>query len=374
MISQAVKTDDPKSGKNSRYVYRHGIVLADDFVKSAMEKSVLPLDGAYIIRLKKPLPCVFITFGYGGIMLPDNGLCVIGDSWNQPNKEESFALHRLMQALDPDYKYKIKSNWVLVDMKETDARVIRRPTEREIATMKKTPTQMKMSESAVYKAIKRIQRRKTTSGADIPDGHEGDSDRDPIDVLFDEMAIREKKNEKARLARLAPWPDTEFGRQMHKEEMERKRLKETAAADDPTADIRPPARKRGRPPGRRLDKKSSGATARTVSAARPAAAPPLQPYEDLFGENSEGEGRATSQEAAIVQMRRTAASKTAPRQGPQTEPPGSQPLAAASLARETSDPTFDSDDEEKEKAVLSDVGDCCDEDEDRDHGEIDYGD
>ena len=283
------EAEDAKNGKSTRYVYRHGIVLADDFMKAAMEAGVLPLDGSFIVRLKRPVPCVFITFGYGGMMLPENGgLCVIGDSWNQPTKEESFALHRLMQALDPTNRYKIRSNWVLVDMKETDARVIRRPTDREIVTIKRTPSQMKATETTIYKAIKRIQRRRTTSGADIPDGHEDDSDRDPMEVLLADYTIKEEKYEKSRLARMGPWPDTEIGRMMHKVDMARKRsaptadaaapppptIADTAAATDLGPGLgpgpAPPKKRRGRPPGKKADRTSTAAPSAPLRRRGPA--------------------------------------------------------------------------------------------------------
>lgn len=433
--------EDAKSGKNARYVYRHGIVLADDFMKAAMEAGVLPLDGSFIVRLKRPVPCVFITFGYGGVMLPENGgLCVIGDSWNQPTKEESFALHRLMQALDPTNRYKIRSNWVLVDMKETDARIIRRPTDREIVTIKRTPSQMKATETAIYKAVKRIQRRRTTSGADIPDGHEDDSDRDPLEVLLADYTIKEEKYEKSRLARMGPWPDTEIGRLMHKADMLRKRSAPTdasvVAVDDGEADAVPAAaaaavamaadatvvrasappqkKRRGRPPGKRADKTSTAAPSapprRRVAAAASSgtalfhvgpvgpAGPvgqnrarspsleassivrtrtceaPLQPDEDLFGDNS-SEETETFPGSATARQRPSAASTIFPRPGPRPGSPGPPPPASAIRPTlETSRTTLDSDDCD-ERSVSDDERSIggYDDDDGGEHGEVDYG-
>lgn len=433
MSETAVKDIQVKVGKVARYVYRHGIVIADDFMKMSMEKGVLPLEGSFVYHLKKPVSCSFITFGYGGVTLPDNGLCVVGDTWNQTTPEESFALHRLMHFLDPKFIYKIKSNWILLDMKETDARIIRRPTDREIVTIKKSASQMKNAEPTIYKAIKRIQRRRTTSGADIPDGHEGDSDRDPMEVYFNEMITKEAKYEKDRIARLAPWPDTAIGHLMHKAEVKSKN-KRLRTDEDQSQDLsltgqpqvqalpgQPPLKRRGRPPGKRVDKKNAvsssvlpqdkvqvviGANSLSTSLSEtgiPSTVDPLlekaprKPiYEDLFGDDFCGEEKkqgetAICSESAIVQQRRIAASKRALPQGlPQTLPvpqpsetaipnSGTVPLSSVVSVVSTEDKekfgvededdyskAFNSDGEEKSVRGDDDY-DCCEH-------EIDYGD
>lgn len=368
-------------GKNLRYVYRHGIVIADDFMKSAIGKGPLPLDGAYIIRLKNPVPCVFITFGHNGIMLPDNGLNVIGDSWNAASKEEMFAVHRLMHALDPVGKYKIRSNWILLDMKETDARIIRVPSDREVSTIKKTPALLKAADCAVYKAIKRVQRRKTTSGVEILDGHEGDSDRDPMDVMMEELSMKEEKYEKSRIARLAPWPDTEVGRAMHKMQLK----KEREAASDPQKQLQCPPRKRGRPPGRRIGSTSTSGPSGQEEATTAPAAPQKRPSLDLFADfddekpPSHGEATVICPESAIIRQKRTAAARISqPPQFQQPHPAGQQSEPARSSPGTTVQPLvieknaieeFDDDEFAREEADEAD-----DDDYDNDCGEIDYGD
>lgn len=256
-VKSTVSASIINSSLNARYAYRHGIVVADDLFTRAIQNSVLPLDGAFIFRLRQPVNCVMITYGYGGVLLPDTGLCVIGDAWNQVTKQESFALHRLMTALDPGGKYQIRSNWMLLDMVATEAKIIRRPTDREVALLGKASTRLKESDRALYKIIQRVARRRSTSGVDILDGHENDSDKDPFEVMLDDMIAKEQRYLKARADRLYPWPDNEAGVAMHKLEMRRKR-----ESNDPKMYCTG-KRPRGRPPGKRPSNASqSGATLR----------------------------------------------------------------------------------------------------------------
>jgi hypothetical protein len=200
----------------ARYIYKVGFVVTDDVIQNAAKSGVLPLDGALVIRLKKPVPCVFISYGLGGIALPDMGLCVIGDSWNSVTREERFALSHLMNALDEKHALGLRMQWYLIDMKEADARVLKSPTDMELTKLFKTPSAMKGDDLVKYKLVARISRRRTTAGAEILDGHEGDSDRDPMMVYLDEMIEKEERSEKARKKRLGSFPDTPIGWKMAK--------------------------------------------------------------------------------------------------------------------------------------------------------------
>jgi hypothetical protein len=204
----------PKSVPNfstARYLYKIGVVVADDVIQGAASKGALPLDGALVVRLKKPIPCVFVSFGLNGVVMPDSPLCLVGDSWNSDTKEEKFALCALMNALDSTRRLNLRMQWFLIDMKDADARVIKSPTNEEISRLFRTPSAMKGEDATMYKLITRVARRRTTAGADLPDGHEGDSDMDPMEVYLSDMIEKEEKADKARKKRLGPFPDTEVG-------------------------------------------------------------------------------------------------------------------------------------------------------------------
>lgn len=205
-----------KNGKPLRYIYKRGFIVADDVVRRAMGGGELPMTGAWLFRLRKPVPCVFVSVGHGGIMLPDTGVCVIGETWNAETKDELFSLHRLMSSFDPDFKLKLRSQWMLVDLVAAEGRVLKRPSDIEIARLSTERKDTKDKDLALYKMVTRVQRRRTTSGADLPDGHEDDSDRDPVEMMLEDLAEREKRSEKARLARLGGFPDTPIGRQIAK--------------------------------------------------------------------------------------------------------------------------------------------------------------
>jgi hypothetical protein len=199
-----------------RYIYRLGIVVADDVVERGSDNARLPLEGALVVRLKKPVLCVFISFGLGGICLPGDtgGLCVIGDGWNGIAKEERLALSNMMHALDFENRLALRASWVLIDMKETEARVLRSPTDAELLGLAKRFADMRSDDRARYRTVARIARRRTTAGALAPDDHEDDSDKDPLMVYLQDLSKREEKAEAARKKRLGGFPDTPFGRKM----------------------------------------------------------------------------------------------------------------------------------------------------------------
>ena len=225
-----------------RYAYRNGFVVADDVVKEAFASKTLSLSGSIVIMMKKPAPCVFFSFGCGGILLADTGLCPIGDAWNEPTREEHIATSLLMTELDPEGRLKLRTQWMLMDLKETEGKILRRPSVKELVGMRRASKDLKNKDLAQYKLAARVDRRRTTAGLDVPDGHEYDSDKDPLTVMFDDLAEKEKRAEKARSIRLGKWPDTPIGREMAR--MEKHDFK-----DPSPTEASAPAR-RGRPPGR----------------------------------------------------------------------------------------------------------------------------
>ena len=199
----------------ARYLYKMGVVVTDDVVERASDEGRLPIEGSLIVRLIRPVRCVFISYGLGGISIPDNGgLCVIGDGWNPISKEERLATANMMRALDFENRLSLRASWMLIDLVEARGRVLRSPTDGELVELSRRFANMRSSDRSMYKTIARIARRRTTAGADIPDGHECDSDRDPLMTYIEDMSRREEKAESARKKRLGNFPDTPFGQKM----------------------------------------------------------------------------------------------------------------------------------------------------------------
>lgn len=199
-----------------RYLCRMGVVVADDVVRAATERGPLPLDGALVARLKKPVPSVFFSFGRCGLTMPDAPLTPAGDYCSAATKEERFAMATLVKALDPDWKLSLRMQWYHIDLSEAEGRVVSTPSDAGVVKMKGRPSEMKSSDKESYKLCSRIARRRTTADADTCDGHEDDSDQDPMERFLDDLERREQHAEQARMKRLGPYPDTPAGRAMAK--------------------------------------------------------------------------------------------------------------------------------------------------------------
>jgi hypothetical protein len=339
-LSEPIAKQVPNFGV-ARYIYKLGFVVTDDVIQKAAKNGVLPLDGSLVVRLKKPVPCVFISFGLGGISLPDIGLCAIGDSWNSTTREENFALGNLMVALDFEHKLGLRMQWYLIDMKETDARVLKSPTDMELTKLFRTPSAMKGDDATKYKLAARVTRRRTTAGAEMPDGHEYDSDRDPIMVYLEEMIEKEERSEKARKKRLGSFPDTPLGWKMARI-CRADASKGKAPDDDPTKNCRFKRRPRGSMYPPRISQKRErvsynadpnddrGTTGKPsvepVSSKRaewdslPRARDPAEVEKELFGCSSDDETEAMVCEPVLAQAQvQTAETAIAPRVSEQTE-------------------------------------------------------
>jgi hypothetical protein len=271
-------SQQPAEQRHARYLYRYGIVVADDLVRKSMEAGKLPLGGAYVVRMKKPIPCMFFTFGHGGIMLPASGLNIIGDGWNVNSKEEMFAVGWLMNSLDPRCEYGIRASWVLIDLVESEGAIIKHPTDEEIASIRSGASGMKANDRELSRRIGRIRRRHTTAGADLPDGHEDDSDMSPDMAILLALEKREEKTLKAKRGH-PPVPSTPSGRRFHRMmEDHRKATKQIesrhaeAARADMVRELFGDGASR-RAPG----EASATAPARGPSAPRPAARAPTAP-------------------------------------------------------------------------------------------------
>jgi hypothetical protein len=198
-----------------RYLYRLGIIVTDDVIQKAANREQLPWTGALVVRLMKPVPCVFISYGLGGVVLPStSGLCPIGDTWNIATREERYATSAMMGVLDDDGLIMLRMRWFLIDLVETQGRIIKNPTDDEISELYTFYKSAKDKDKAKYKLASRIARRRTTAGLHNPDGHEDDSEKDPMCRFFDDMEEREARADKAKKRRLGDYPDTEWGRRM----------------------------------------------------------------------------------------------------------------------------------------------------------------
>jgi hypothetical protein len=277
-----------------RYVFKCGIAIADDMVRNAMAARKLPLNGAYVVRMRKPVPCIFFTFGHGGIMLPDTGLSVIGDRWNHYTRPETYALAWLMHCVDPECKFQLRSNWMLIDLDATEGRILKQPTDEEIALLGPAADGHKITDRELARRVSRVRRRRTTSGADIPDGREDDSDRSPDTAFLDEMARREEKQQKQERQRKrkccgAPPP---FVQKLWKKVAARRLAREDpdGCASEPEKENRKravPETAAGTAPGRIPERPStSRSTAPQRPPPRPSRQEPLSETEDLRSNNS----------------------------------------------------------------------------------------
>lgn len=120
----------PKS-KDFRFAYRFGIALGLDFLQKA-EKMKIAAPNAYVIKINKPTPCLFFTFGYAGFFLDSQmGLACIRPTCI--SKAEKRAIGAFMCAMDPKTEYNLRANWWFIDAVASEATIIQNPSEQQIA-------------------------------------------------------------------------------------------------------------------------------------------------------------------------------------------------------------------------------------------------
>jgi hypothetical protein len=206
---------DDEAAKKIRYVIKQGFVVADDVVRRVMSaEASFSFTGIWLFRLKKPVACVFVSVGSNGAMLDGgSGMGVITEKLTSPTKEENYALHAAMLAFDPEYKLRLRSNWVFIDLEAVEGRLIRRPTEQEIAALPRLMSQAKHRNNDAYRAVSQVSKAGTT---DIKVDPNYDSGFESMQRMFDELEEREKKAEKARKERMGDLPDTPAGHWMYK--------------------------------------------------------------------------------------------------------------------------------------------------------------
>lgn len=122
--------------QSARYVVGVGLLIADDFLAHAVTKEQLSninTKAAYIIRIKKPMPAWFFSFGIGIALIPEGGVGKI----RCPAKSaaESWGNGHLMLELDMTNKFKLRTDYIIIDLKETEGRIVQIPTDEDIVKL-----------------------------------------------------------------------------------------------------------------------------------------------------------------------------------------------------------------------------------------------
>ena len=182
---------------NTRYVHKLGVTVCDDIVQKATEhwkdKKKMPLTGSYIIRINKPVKCLFISYGFSGTMVPDGGICVTEGFTSSTTKDETFAISELLAYLNPTFSLSLRMQWMFIDLKEVDGEIIRKPTVDEVLNIKKKPGKYKNQDLEKYKLLRRITRNRDSKQADIPDGKE-DSENERKEAFWAELMKKEERS------------------------------------------------------------------------------------------------------------------------------------------------------------------------------------
>jgi len=121
--------------ETAQYILGVGLVLADDFLAHIGRESLAKIDtkAAYIVRINKPLPAWFFLYGIGITFLPLGG-CIKIRSISKTFAEQ-WALSNMMRELDPNNKYKLRTEYMFIDLKATDGRIVQIPTDEDIVKL-----------------------------------------------------------------------------------------------------------------------------------------------------------------------------------------------------------------------------------------------
>jgi hypothetical protein len=119
---------------SARYYVGSGVVLADDFMSRALTPEQLAevdTSGAMVWRLEKPVRCMFFAYGMSGAFIPNvpvSRVCHITRT-----EAEQAAMSNFVMVVDPHNKYGIRVCQYVIDLKESGARLVKRPTDDDIA-------------------------------------------------------------------------------------------------------------------------------------------------------------------------------------------------------------------------------------------------
>ena len=121
--------------ENAQYITGVGLVIADDLLAHIGRESLSRVDvrAAYVVRITKPVPAWFFTYGIGINLLPVGGcsrIRGIGKTF-----AEQWGLSRMMRELDPRDEYKLRTEYMLIDLKATEGRIVQVPKDEDVVRL-----------------------------------------------------------------------------------------------------------------------------------------------------------------------------------------------------------------------------------------------
>jgi hypothetical protein len=133
---------------NARYVIGYGILLADDFLAKVVPREdfeKVNTKAAYIVRIRKPQPAWFFLYGISISFVPHGPVEKEGENHTldgcgkigiiSRTLAENWALSNLMYAVDKENKYKVRVEYVLIDLKETEGVIKQIPKDEDVVRL-----------------------------------------------------------------------------------------------------------------------------------------------------------------------------------------------------------------------------------------------
>lgn len=145
--------------KRARYYMGVGLVFADDFIQKNIgteKMKTLGLSGAYVIRIREPMPCLFITFGAGGSFVLDYPVARVFSV--SKTEAEQVKLSWFIREVDPDNKYNLRIYYYHIDL--AHGSIIKRPSDEDIAKLQLDYRDFKISKPPNSDGLKRLVIRK----------------------------------------------------------------------------------------------------------------------------------------------------------------------------------------------------------------------
>ena len=135
VVCAATGVTQQELAENAKYIIGVGLVLADDFLAHVGKESLAKIDtkAAYIVRINKPIPAWFFLYGVSVALIPEGGCAKI----TYPSKSfaEHWALSNMMQTLDPEGRYKLRTEHMFVDLNVVDGRIVQIPKDEDIVRL-----------------------------------------------------------------------------------------------------------------------------------------------------------------------------------------------------------------------------------------------